>query len=807
LTTRRPTLNPRELSSSDPVSDCDADYDGCDMDVSLASRRAGNLPADVTSFVGRRHELAEVRDLLQRARLITLTGVGGVGKTRLALRAAADVRRAFVDGVWLVELAGLREPGLVGESVVATLGLQEQQGGWSLAALSDRLSDRRLLLVLDNCEHVLDACAMLADTLLKTCPDLRILATSRQPLRIAGEHCLEVAPLETPVSNRSTSLGVMASNDAVRLFVERAAAVYPGFRLDEANAAAVASICQRLDGIALALELAAGRLRAMSVEQLLTRLDSRYDVLVGGSRAAMPRQQTMRALIDWSYALCTPAEQRLWARLSVFTEGFNLAAAEQVCADELIPASTVFDGVEGLVEKSIVSADRAAAEVRYRLAETLREYGANRLEEMGDRVATQRRARDWYAALANRMTPDWFSEKQTDLLNTLRLEHGNIRAALTFCLTEPGESRSGLAIAADLRHYWTATSRFSEGRHWLDRLLAQDPDPTPERLRALCVCVHMAGPLGNSEAVDQMLEDASAIARDLGDRGGAAYVAQVRGVAMLFRSDAPRAAELLEEAAGEHRRLADVGSIAFDLALLATAKTAAGQSGSLSILDECVSLCNAAGESWIRAFALWALGVERCKAGDVAGAVDAERESVKLRVALGLQYLAALNLDALAWTAVEQEDCERAARLFGAADAIMRDAAGMLVTHGPAAPMHDLYQERAREVLGPKAFAAAHDVGLRMGFDNAVAYALDAFEPTEVKRETAGDPAAAAGLTAREVEVTQLVARGLTNRQIAKALVISQRTAEGHVEHVLAKLGFTSRAQIATWATEQTTDS
>jgi predicted ATPase/DNA-binding CsgD family transcriptional regulator len=776
-----------------------------EMDVSVEGRRAGNLPADVTSFVGRRRELADIRELLQRARLITLTGVGGVGKTRLALRVAAEVRRAFPDGVWLVELAGLREPGLVGQSVVAALGFVEQTTGWSLAALSDLLAERRLLLVLDNSEHVLDACAVLADTLLKTCPDLRILATSRQPLRIAGEYCVEVEPLATPVPDTSASLASVAHNEAVTLFVERAAAVQPGFHLDEVNAPVVASICRRLDGIALALELAAGRLRALSVEQLLSRLDSRYDVLVGGSRAALPRQQTMRALIDWSYALCTPAEQLLWARLSVFADGFGISAAEQVCADERLAASAVFDTVEGLVDKSIVSADRARGEVRYRLVETVREYGADRLDELGERVPMKRRARDWCYRLVERMGSDWFSSKQADLLSALRLEHGNIRAALNFCLTEPGESSPGLAIAAGLRNYWTASGRLSEGRHWLDRLLAQNPDPTPERVQALCVCAQLSGgPAGSVEAVDHMLDEADVLARDLGDPGGAAYVAQIRGVAMLWRAEPRRAIDLFAWAADEHRRLGDLGSLAYDLALLATDKGAAGEyADEPAVLDECVSLCSAAGESWIRAIALWARGVERFNAGDLAGAIAAQRESLERRKPLDVRYLMAQNLDALAWVAVEEADCERAARLFGAAEALMRDVAGVLVARGATAPMHEPYQARAREALGSRAFSAAYDAGLRMSFDNAVAYALGA--PT-VPAEAAPAPAGgsvASGLSTREIEVAQLVARGLTNKQIAATLVISLRTAESHVEHVLTKLGFTSRTQIATWMTER----
>jgi non-specific serine/threonine protein kinase len=251
--------------------------------------------------------------------------------------------------VWLVELAGLRDAGLVGQGVAAALGLREQATGWSLATLSDLIDERQLLLVLDNCEHVLDACAVLADTLLKACPGLRVLTTSRQPLRITREFCMEIEPLTIPDATGPVSLARVSSCDAVRLFVERAAAVQPRFHLDEVNAAGVATICRRLGGIPLALELAAGRLRALSVEQLMLRLNSRYDVLIGGSRAALPRQQTMRALIDWSYALCTPAEQLLWARLSVFVDGFSLGCVEKVCSDERIPATQILDTLEGLV--------------------------------------------------------------------------------------------------------------------------------------------------------------------------------------------------------------------------------------------------------------------------------------------------------------------------------------------------------------------------------------------------------------------------------------------------------------------------
>jgi predicted ATPase len=301
------------------------------MATSTVDSRLGNLPVDVTSFVGRRRELAEAKALLSTSRLLTFTGMGGVGKTRLALRLAADLRRGFVGGVWLVELAGLLDAGLVGQTVSATLGVDDRTAGWSLTTLSSFLKKRQMLLVLDNCEHLLDACAVMADALLRACPELRILATSRQPLGIAGEQTLAVPPLSVPGADRRPSPEGLTQYGAVSLFVDRATAVRPGFTIDARNQLAVADICRRLDGIPLAIELAVGRLRSLSADQLLERLDDRYALLTGGSRAALPRQQTLRALIDWSFDLCAPAEQLLWARLSVFSDGFDLDAAEQVC--------------------------------------------------------------------------------------------------------------------------------------------------------------------------------------------------------------------------------------------------------------------------------------------------------------------------------------------------------------------------------------------------------------------------------------------------------------------------------------------
>jgi len=774
------------------------------MAVSMVDRRVGNLPADVTSFVGRRRELAEVKGALSVSRLVTLTGMGGVGKTRLALRVAADLHRGFGDGVWLVELAGLQDAGLVGQTVAAALGFHDQSGGWSVVTLSGLLTDRQLLLVLDNCEHLIDACAVLADALLRACPRLRILATSRQPLGITGEHTLSVPPLSLPGADRPSSPDGLLQYEAVSLFVDRARAVHPSFSLDVGNELAVAGLCRRLDGIPLAVELAAGRMRALSVDQLLARLDDRYGLLTGGSRAALPRQQTLRALIDWSFELCSPAERLLWARLSVFAAGFELDAAEEVCSDDGIPTGAVLDLVAGLVDKSILLTDDGGGRPRYQLPETLREYGRDRLNEYGQTGTLRRRHRDWCQRSAASAESTWFSPNQVEMLARLRLEHANLRAALSFCLTEPGESEAGLAIASALRFYWFISGRLNEGRHWLDRLLNRANAQTPTRLKALYVDAHLATALGEIDAA-VLAEEARLLAQRIDDPSGAAYVAQVRGLGAAFHGDPAEAARLLEEALAAHRRLGDLSAIGYDQAILATALSVLGDDvGASALFAECLAMTESKGEYWVRAFALWAVGIQACRRGDLTRAIEAERQSIRLRRSLDNRYGIALNLDVLAWTATADGDGERAARLFGAAQAIIQAVGASSVSTGPTATLHDEYEAAAREAVGDTGFTRAFQLGLRLDFEQAVAYAMGESTQSRVQRSAARRPSAVAGsLTRREREVADLIMQGLSNKQIADTLVMSQRTAEGHVEHILAKLGFTTRAQVAAWVVEQ----
>jgi len=774
------------------------------MTEPTSTRRHRNLPVDLSSFVGREREVAGLRRVLADSRLVTLTGPGGVGKTRLALRAAAEVDRGFRDGVCFVELAGLHDAALVPQTVAAALGLQGPAKHQPIDSLVEFLQSRQLLLVLDNCEHLVNACAVLVETLLRSCPELRILTTTRQLLHINGEHIVAVAPLPVPTTDRSETPESLSRYAAVQLFVERAASVHLGFHVDERNQQAIAEICRRLDGIPLALELAASRLRALSVHQLQERLDDRYNLLTGGNRAALPRQQTLRALIDWSFDLCSPVERLLWARLSVFGDGFELDGVESVCTDEQLDAGEMFDVLASLVDKSIVTAEQRDEGIRYHLPETLREYARERLSEE-DWQTLARRHRDWCRELVDRASAGWFTSHQVDLFTRLRREHANLRSALGFCLGEPEEAAAGLAMASALRFYWLMSGSLSEGRHWLDRLLDHHPTQDLTRLDALRVNGHIATLLNDYGGADLLLEEARKLSEALGDRASAAGVTQVCGLAALFQGDAEKAAALLGSALSEHVTLGDQASAAYDGVQLALATVLLGDHArALELIEESLRICEPSGENWTTALALFALCVEACRKGDQERAVDAGRRSIQLRRELNDRRSIGLSFEALAWSAAAGGDAVRAARLFGAAQAVQEAIGTSLKALGHLAELHDVYEPVARKALSDAAYEREFRAGLEQAFDDAVAYALGGEATrTDQAPSAAPDVGAAAGLTKREREIAGLVARGMSNKEIAAALVISQRTAEGHVEHILAKLNFTSRTQVATWVARQ----
>jgi predicted ATPase len=491
-----------------------------------------------------------VKNLLSTSRLVTLTGTGGVGKTRLALRAASAARGDFADGVWLVELAEVSDPSLVINVVAATLGVRDESATPLIEVLARFSSTREMLLVLDNCEQVVDAVAMLASTLLHSCPELRILVTSREGLDIAGEAILRVVPLAVPDSGFESNLRAMSRFDAVALFADRAAAALPGFELDEDNTADVAQICARLDGLPLAIELAAARLRSMSTDQILQRLNDRFTLLTRGMRTAPTRQQTLRWSIDWSYELCTPAEQRVWARLSVFAGSFELDAAEQICGADSAPEN-VLDVLSALVDKSILVREGAGTVVRFRMLEILRAYGRQKLQESEEFREVRRRHRDWYERLALDAESEWISDRQPDLIARLDRENPNIREALESCLSEDTEqaTETALRMSAALGEFWFFRGLYGEGRSWLDRALAHRDTPSiADRVEALRAYTMLAALQGDFEAVAGPLAEARALADRSPNPSVQAQIAYIDGTSALVRRDLPRASSSLERA-------------------------------------------------------------------------------------------------------------------------------------------------------------------------------------------------------------------------------------------------------------------
>ncbi|TQC45187.1 NACHT domain-containing protein [Rhodococcus sp. WS4] len=761
----------------------------------------GNLPLELTSFVGRRHELAEAKNLLASSRLVTLTGIGGVGKTRLAMRVASAVQREYSDGARLVELGELHDESSLVDAVAAAVGVRDHSGRPLREALVEHLAAQELLLLLDNCEHMVDAAAELAETLLRVCPGVRILATSREPLVIGGETTLRVPPLAVPDSGRRTSLRGLPKYDAVTLFAERAAAAVPNFALTEENAAAVAGICHRLDGLPLPIELAAARLRAMSPEQILERLTDRYTLLTRGSRGAPTRQQTLRLSIDWSFELCAAEEQLVWGRVAVFAGSFELDAAERVCGEGLDP-DELLDTLTSLVEKSILIREEYGAGVRFRMLETLREYGFEKLEQTGEAVALRRRHRDWYEALALDAEAEWISARQLEWIARLKREQPNLREALEFSVGD--DPAAGLRTAAALHMFWSSQGLYSEGRRWLDQLLSrQSGAPTLEWAKGLYCASVMANVQGDLRAGSAHVADGRTLAARTSDPMMRAFVSFADGMLALYNGDLARACPHLETALDEFTRREDS---TLEVTALYPLGTAYGLNGDTEQAIECherlLAITERHGEKMYRSHSLWALAIAGWQQGDTDRSVQLIEQSLKLTRHVRGPRIAAACLEALAWISFERRDALRAAVLIGAADGLARSIGSSAVIHSNLIGYQEECATKTRQELGGKVFGAAHRKGEQLGFDGAIAYALHEQQADTTTRDTD----ASTQLTKRERQVADLIAEGLTNQAIAERLVISPRTAQGHVEHILAKLGFTSRTQVAAWVVERTHD-
>lgn len=769
---------------------------------------AHNLPADLSSFVGRQREVEAIRNRLADARLLTLTGPGGIGKTRLAVRVARAAVAAFPDGVWLVELGVLTSPALVPRAVAAMLDVPEQPGRPISQSLVTALRGSRALLVLDNCEHLVDACATLSKELLRGCPELRVLATSREPLGVSGEVVWPVAPLTTPPAPRSpTSDGRESLSrevlrfDAVRLFNDRAAAVRPGFAVIDENAATIGQICRGLDGIPLAIELAAARVPSLTPEQIAGRLADRFSLLSRGSRTSSPRQRTLRASLDWSHDLLDDDERMLLRRLAVFAGGWTLEAAETICGEGV----NVLGVLDRLVERSwIVAEERTSALVgrhvarRFRFLESMREYTAERLHEDPREVDLRRRHCDWYLALTEEAAREIWGAEQATWLARIEDELDNLRAALEFCAQVPEYGEVGLRIVGDLWRYWDLLGHLGEARGCLEKLLPLAVEPTPSRAFALQVAGYLAWLQGDGPAMHAYLEVGLALSRRLNDAHVTAMILHGLGVSAQLQGDLARARTLQEEGLELARQTESKEYTALALYQLAETRRAFGEvEGAAAMFTECLELLRVLGDLWDTSFPLFSLGHLALLRGDRATAKELLRESLAVRRGLRISWGIATSLEGLGWVAAEEGRPDRAARLLGASEALFERLGGALPPQWH--DDHDRAVAAVREQLGEQALQSGLAAGRAILVVDAIEMAID---DVDLPTGASVAPNAAANLTPRELEVAWLVGRGLTNRQIADVLVISQLTAETHVRNILRKLDLETRSQVATWVVE-----
>ncbi|WP_158647627.1 LuxR C-terminal-related transcriptional regulator [Actinoplanes sp. ATCC 53533] len=781
----------------------------------------GSLPAELTSFVGRRREVGDVKGLLADGRLVTLTGVGGTGKTRLALCVATELRRAFPDGVWFVDLTQLRGSGQPAPEaqdldaltylVADALGLRVQSAGPPLRQLTGQLADRQTLLILDNCEHLIAACWTLADAVLRACPRVRILVTSRESLSIAGERIRVVPPLPVPdpqhrsnlpglsrYARHRSSLTGLGRCAAVALFVARADAVRPGFRLTEQNHAAVADICRRLDGLPLAIELAAAHVRALAPEEILDRLNDRFALLGRGSRSAPRRQQTLRACVDWSFDLCSEPERRLWARVSVFAGGFQLDAVEDICADETLPGADLLDMVADLVDKSILIRDDQDGPARYRMLETIREYGREELGRCGEEAILRRRHADWCLRLAEAAERDWFGPDQGGRCRQLRAEHSNLRAAFDFYLAAPGGRQRAMRLAAAMWFYWLIFGLVLEGRTWLRRAAEANPEPTRELARALWAHGHLASVQGDLDAATGLLETAHDLARELGDEVTQARAIKRLGAVAMHRGDLDRANALLADALARFEALGEAGASTVHARIaLAMTSYLAGDFAAAAEQDERIlAICRARGDRYLLAYGLNNLARADFALGRLESAAAHAQEALRLRRSLPDAMTLIFSLDLLTEITAATGDFERAATFLGAAHHRWQSFRPSVRHWKVLAEPNEGWRTRTRQALGETAYAAAVRRGAEFTVDDVISYA----QGQHVESAPGADAHRSdAPLTRREAQVAELIAQGMSNKQIAEKLVISQRTAESHVEHILQKLGLVSRIQVASW--------
>jgi predicted ATPase/DNA-binding CsgD family transcriptional regulator len=770
----------------------------------LSGLSPNNLPHQTTSFIGREREEAEVRRLLSVIRLLTLTGSGGAGKTRLALQVAAEVLEEFPDGVWLAELAAVSDPSLVPKAVATSLGVPEQPGRELADTLADSLRVKSVLVILDNCEHLVAACARLVDALLRACPNLRMLATSREALGVTGETTWRVPSLSLPDPLHLPPLDHLKEYGAVRLFIDRAVASDPQFAVTTGNAPAVAQVCHRLDGIPLAIELAAARVKVLAVEQIAARLEDRFRLLTGGSRTALPRQQTLRAAMDWSYALLSEQEQAVLRRLSGVDGGGTLEAAEAVCAREDVNSSEILDLLTQLVDKSLVIAETHSAEARYRLLETVRHHARDRVLETGEDIEARRRHRDWFLGLAETADLHMGGREEESWIERLEIEHDNFRAALEWCLTVGRDTEAALRLGGSLGWLWYVRGHYSEGIKWLERALSLKSCASPAvRSLALGTSGYLAAFLGQRERAIELSEEALLLAREVGDKSPIGHCLVRLGYCALVQGDFDKSQTVILEGLALFREVGDKNGIAQAINCLGEAARSRGDyQAALTLYQDSVAIKREIGDRRGIAMTVVNLGFMALHQGDYQAGASFFREALGLNRNFGYKKGIPTSITGLAGVALEEGQPDRAVRLLGAANVMLEAISGHF--DPPDQVDYDRFLSNARATLGENAFEEAWAEGRAMPLEQAIAYAL---APGPSPLNIAGSEKAVlrkrlGHLTLREEEIAGLIAKGLTNRRIATKLAITKRTADTHVQHILNKLGVNSRAEIAAWAVE-----
>jgi predicted ATPase/DNA-binding CsgD family transcriptional regulator len=827
----------------------------------LRSTSRHNLPAPRSSFIGREREILEVKRELEITRLLTITGPGGSGKTRLALEVARDLLEDYSDGVWLVELAPLSEEALVPKAVAEALEVPERPSEPLADTLIEVLGSRELLLVVDNCEHLLEATARLVDVLLDSCPRLRVLATSREGLGVEGEVRWPVPPLDVPDPQYSSTVEELERLDSARLFLSRARNRDPSFAFTPGNARAVAEVCSKLEGIPLAIELAAARVGTLSLEQILERLEGSLELLTRGGRTAAPRQRTIRETLDWSHELLYEPERKVFRRLSVFAGGWVLEASEAVLSDESLGESEVLELLSGLVEKSLVIAELAAESggVRYRLLDSIRQYALEKLEQSGEVEEVMRAHAEYFLALAEEAEPELIGPHEAEWFERLEEEIDNLRAALSWAL-EHGEAELGLRLAGALGSFWFWEGHSGEGRGWIEGALTQDgPTSALARAKALGAASLLASQLSDHARAKEAAEEGLRISKEAGIEDGrrpffvwnspTTFFLHLLANVAMNQGDPKRATALSEETLALSRQANEVQGIVWSLLTLAIAATLrADYEQAERLYAEGLSLARELDSAYARFLYLQNGGWTALLQGDPARATLLIEEAVELarERRRGFMGLLSRPLDNLGWAALLDGDLGRAraqfeenltlskgrgdkgtllmsleglacvvgaegealraARLFGAAESLQEAVDYRLVPQERA--VLEPYRASVRSGLGEAAWEKAVAEGGATGLDQAIGYALSKEKfsqypsPTRSHPPVSSTPEHPAGLSPREVEVLGLVAEGLTNAQAAQRLFLSPRTVQRHLNSIYHKLGVSSRTAATRFAME-----